>query len=90
MLIGAKFGDYKIKQADIGIISFFKEQQIQIMERLAAINLDKIVVGTVEIFQGQERTIIILSTTRSKIYKHDNKNHLGFLSNPKVCYKLMC
>ncbi|XP_058807171.1 putative helicase mov-10-B.1 [Phymastichus coffea] len=46
-------------------------------------NLKNINVGTVELFQGQERKIIIMTTVRSKLLLHDGKQHLGFLSNPK-------
>lgn len=41
-------------------------------------NLARIMVDTVEKFQGQERPIIIVSTTRSKM------NGIGFLRDPKV------
>lgn len=85
MLINTKFGRRTIKPKDIGIVTPFKQQQIQIINRLAEIQLENIAVGTVETFQGQERTVIILSTVRSKIFKHDNIEHIGFLSNSKVC-----
>lgn len=74
-----------ITAKDIGIVTPFKQQQMEIINRLAEIRLENITVGTVETFQGQERTIIILSTVRSKIFKHENNEHIGFLSNPKVC-----
>ncbi|XP_029676373.1 helicase MOV-10-like [Formica exsecta] len=83
MLINTKFGRRTIKPKDIGIVTPFKQQQIQIINRLAEIRLENIAVGTVETFQGQERTVIILSTVRSKIFKHDNIEHIGFLSNSK-------
>ena len=43
-------------------------------------------VGTVETFQGQEREIILLTTVRSKVFTHDGKEHIGFLSNPKYSF----
>lgn len=85
MLINTKFGKHIITPKDIGIVTPFKQQQIQIINRLAEIRLEDITVGTVETFQGQERTVIILSTVRSNIFKHENIEHIGFLSNPKVC-----
>ncbi|XP_050460328.1 putative helicase MOV-10 isoform X1 [Cataglyphis hispanica] len=83
MLINTKLGKRMITPKDIGIVTPFKQQQIQIINRLAEIQLENIAVGTVETFQGQERTVIILSTVRSKIFEHDNIQHIGFLSNSK-------
>lgn len=53
---------------------------------LAKKKYDKISVGSVEEFQGQERTVIIVSTVRSKpeYMSFDMQFHLGFLRNPKV------
>lgn len=79
------FKDHTITPKDIGIITPFKQQQLDISRYLAAMNLKDITVGTVEVFQGQERNVIILSTVRSKIFTHDGREHVGFLSNPKVC-----
>ena len=47
------------------------------------LKLNKVEVGTVEIFQGREKDIIIISTVRSKTFFHDNKKHIGFLENPR-------
>ncbi|CAD1469051.1 unnamed protein product, partial [Heterotrigona itama] len=79
-LMHSKIGNRKIKEKDIGILTPFKQQKIMIEKYLQSNN---ITVGTIETFQGQEREIIILSTVRSQIFKHNNKRHIGFLSNPK-------
>ncbi|XP_029161230.1 putative helicase mov-10-B.1 [Nylanderia fulva] len=83
ILLKSKFGKHMITPKDIGIVTPFKQQQIQIVEYLAQNQLENITVGTVETFQGQERTVIIVSTVRSKIFEHDGEEHIGFLSNPK-------
>lgn len=77
----SKIGNREIKGEDIGILTPFKQQKIMIEKYVQSNN---ITVGTIETFQGQEREIIILSTVRSKIFEHNNKRHIGFLSNPKV------
>ena len=86
ILMNTKFKTHAITQKDIGIITPFTRQQLHIKHYLTAMNYKDITVGTVETFQGQERNVIILSTTRSKFFKHDSEEHIGFLSNPKVCY----
>ncbi|XP_046486556.1 putative helicase MOV-10 [Neodiprion pinetum] len=82
-LIGTKLGNRKLEQKDIGIITPYKLQRNKIHQELEKRNWDEISVGTVEIFQGQERDVIIMSTVRSLMVKHNGREHLGFLSNPK-------
>lgn len=83
ILMNTQFKTHAITQQDIGIITPFTRQQLHIKYHLAAMNYKDITVGTVETFQGQERNVIILSTVRSKLFKHDSEEHIGFLSNPK-------
>ena len=47
--------------------------------------MSAIKVGSVEEFQGQERTVIIITTVRSDPESHafERKFNLGFLGNPK-------
>jgi len=89
MLIKRKFANCKITAKDIGIITPFKRQQLEITQRLAAKHMEDVTVGTVEIFQGREKPVIILSTVRSKTFEHNGKEHIGFLSNEKVCNLLL-
>lgn len=83
ILMLSKFGNRNIKEEDIGIVTPFKQQKIMIKRSLNLHKLNNIAVGTVEIFQGQEKEIIVLSTVRSQTFIHNGKQHLGFLSNPK-------
>ncbi|KYN40403.1 Putative helicase MOV-10 [Trachymyrmex septentrionalis] len=83
ILMNSKFKGHAITQKDIGIITPFARQQLLIKYHLAAVNYKDITVGTVETFQGQERNVIILSTVRSRLFKHNSEEHIGFLSNPK-------
>lgn len=83
-LLGRKMGEYKIEEMDIGIVSPFRSQGAIIRKALKKKGWNNISVGTVEIFQGQEKNIIIVSTVRSYLLQHDGKFHIGFLSHEKV------
>ncbi|XP_033218427.1 putative helicase MOV-10 [Belonocnema kinseyi] len=82
-LLGKKISDHEIEETDIGIVSPFKSQGGIIKKALEKKGWNKISVGTVEIFQGQERDIIIVSTVRSVLFQNDGKFHIGFLSHEK-------
>lgn len=77
------FGFGIISPEDIGIVTPFALQSKTIKNKLKSRSLKDINVGTVELFQGQERKIMIMTTVRSKAYFHDGQRHIGFLSNPK-------
>ena len=83
-LVGQTLGDYKVKEKDIGIVTPFKLQRSVILKALGQKGWDDVSVGTVEIFQGQEKDVIILSTVRSVLFHHDGRFHIGFLSHNKV------
>ncbi|XP_023037575.1 uncharacterized protein LOC6639688 isoform X2 [Drosophila willistoni] len=65
----------KLAQTDIGIISPYKNQYQRIQEQLNMRNWSQIDCGSVELFQGKEKQIIIVSFVRSFTPK------LGFLDN---------
>ncbi|BGP49917.1 Helicase MOV-10 [Rhodotorula kratochvilovae] len=71
-----------VEEKDIGVIAPYAAQ-VRKLQR--ALNRDKMTVGSVEQFQGQERSVIIISTTRSnrQFLEHDTLFALGFLSSPK-------
>ena len=83
-LMGETIGAHKVEENDIGIVTPFKFQASVIKKALQKKGWYDISVGTVEIFQGQEKDIIIISTVRSVIFQHNGKFHIGFLSNDKV------
>ncbi|TKS73686.1 RNA helicase [Collichthys lucidus] len=74
-----------VNASDIGIIAPYKKQCEKIRMLLAKVGLSDIKVGSVEMFQGQEFVVIILSTVRSNesVESEDLQSSLGFLSNPK-------
>ncbi|XP_045165133.2 putative helicase MOV-10 [Mercenaria mercenaria] len=84
-LMTCKKGGINLKQSDIGVISPYRKQVQKIKQVLRKKKYDKISVGSVEEFQGQERTVIIVSTVRSKpeYMSFDMQFRLGFLRNPK-------
>lgn len=67
----------QVTQADIGVVVPYK-LQCKILKRICrGIKLSDITIGTAEIFQGQERPIMIVSTVRTD-------GNLGFLSDIRV------
>lgn len=74
-----------LDEADIGVITPYRQQVLKLKKALESLELVEVKVGTVEQFQGQEREVIIISTVRSTI-KHnefDRAHNLGFLTNPR-------
>jgi superfamily I DNA and/or RNA helicase len=76
-----------VKQDEIGIITPYNKQAIKIKRALQSeLGPNHLIkVGTTEMFQGQERRVIIISTVRSNVgyIDVDARHHLGFLGNPK-------
>lgn len=71
---------YEIAQTDIGVVSPYKLQCKKIQENCEKNDFKHITIGTAEVFQGQERKVMIMSTVRS------GKRNLGdFLCNAQVC-----
>lgn len=68
----------EITADDIGIVSPYKKQTRNIVNALKHQKLGDVKVGSVEVFQGQEKPVIIVTTVRSKM------NNVGFLSNWRV------
>ncbi|KAG8954836.1 hypothetical protein FRC04_010318 [Tulasnella sp. 424] len=71
----------RLTDKDIGVISPYNAQGKKLRKRLP----ETIDVGSVEQFQGQERTVILITTVRSQTSNvaHDIKHLLGFLVNPR-------
>uniref|UniRef100_A0A1B6CXC3 RNA helicase n=1 Tax=Clastoptera arizonana TaxID=38151 RepID=A0A1B6CXC3_9HEMI len=84
-LLTNKLNGLRVKQEDLGIITPYSKQVQKISLALKTKSWNKVKVGTVEQFQGDERLIIIISTVRSsqEILEYDLKFKLGFLTNPK-------
>ncbi|XP_054033811.1 RNA helicase Mov10l1 [Dryobates pubescens] len=80
----AKNESAAVSVADIGVITPYHKQVEKIKFLLRSVDLADIKVGSVEMFQGQEYTVTILSTVRSQGgLLGDGRHCLGFLSNPK-------
>mmetsp|Transcript_8990 Transcript_8990/g.19499 ORF Transcript_8990/g.19499 Transcript_8990/m.19499 type:complete len:748 (-) Transcript_8990:97-2340(-) len=92
-------GGQQLYPADIGVISPYNKQVQRIKRRVdqmlarmpARAGLGRpdtqgqLKVGSTEMFQGQERRVIIISTVRSseEFIESDVRHKLGFLANPK-------
>ena len=82
------FRQSRVQPEDIGIITPYNKQVGKIRSLLRAeqhVDLRAVKVGSTELFQGQERRVIIISTVRStdQFIDSDRKHNLGFLDNPK-------
>lgn len=62
---------------DIGIVSPYKKQCNVIRDELTKLGYGKITIGSAEVFQGQQRRIMFISTVRSG-------DDLGFVSDDQV------
>ncbi|XP_019882442.2 probable RNA helicase armi [Camponotus floridanus] len=80
-----KLYKYGLKSDDIGIITPYQKQVLQIRDLLLELDLKLPKISSVEGFQGQERNVIILSTVRScnHLVDEDIKYTLGFIASPK-------
>ncbi|KYN31435.1 Putative helicase Mov10l1 [Trachymyrmex septentrionalis] len=69
---------------DIGIITPYYKQVVQIRDLLLELNLKLPKISSVEGFQGQERKVIIISAVRScnNLVDEDLKHSLGFVASP--------
>lgn len=77
MLLKMKPNGKDLGQSDIGVVVPYKLQSKVIKRMCKDMGFNDITVGTAEIFQGQERAVMIVSTVRT-----DGK--LGFLGDFRV------
>ena len=75
----------RCEQHEIGVITPYNKQMQKLQRMLRGAQLDGVKVGSTELFQGQERRVMIISTVRSSedFLGFDRKHNLGFLDNPK-------
>lgn len=85
ILYVGKLLDEGIKPEEIAIISPYNKQVQKIKEVVELYNLGNVSVGSVETFQGQERKVVIISTSRSSnnYLLPDGEYLSGFLKSEK-------
>lgn len=76
-LLANKWNGKNVFEDDIGIVSPYKEQCEMIKDECLRYGYEKIMIGTAEIFQGQEKPIMIVSTVRTD-------GNLGFVRDKRV------
>ena len=83
---------FKVQAKEIGVISPYQKQVEKVKQLLHSrqqknptVLMKDVLVGVAELFQGQERRVIIITTVRSEpdYLKADFRYKLGFLKNPK-------
>lgn len=74
---GNTLSKHPIKQTDIGVVAPYKLQCKILASICRQNNFNDVTVGTAEIFQGQERPVMIISTVRTD-------KMLGFVNDPQV------
>ncbi|KAJ3568894.1 hypothetical protein NP233_g5410 [Leucocoprinus birnbaumii] len=75
---------FRTNDQDIGVITPYHAQCLKIRNALRGV-ADEVKVGSVEEFQGQERSVIIISTVRSSkdFVAYDIRHTLGFVASPR-------
>lgn len=76
-LLSLELKGRKVTQADIGVVVPYKLQSKIIKRICCRINLNDITIGTAEVFQGQEKSVMIVTTVRTD-------GQLGFLNDAGV------
>lgn len=72
-----KLSKKPITQSDIGVVAPYRLQCKLLGNACRQHNYNDITVGTAEVFQGQERPVMIISTVRTDMT-------LGFVNDPRV------
>lgn len=70
----------EISQNDIGVITPYSKQVQLIREKCLKKIFGNVMIGSAEVFQGQEKPIIIISTVRTD-------GTIGFVNDPRVRLK---
>lgn len=82
-----KLMNMQVKPEDIGIIAPYRQQTSKLRQVFKSMELPLPKIGSVEEFQGQERSIIIITTVRSAEHQSeantDAQRGLGFLRSEK-------
>lgn len=76
---GNQFSKRPVSQSDIGVVAPYRMQCKFLASACRQLDFNDITVGTAEIFQGQERPIMIISTVRTDM-------KLGFVNDARVRY----
>jgi helicase MOV-10 len=77
----------RVRAGDIGVICCYHAQKMKLLKALSSTAaLSEVEVGTVEEYQGREKVVTIVTTTRTRVHvqpHHRRSELVGFLSNPR-------
>lgn len=68
---------HQLTQQDIGVVTPYSKQVQLIRDECSKKGFSEIMIGSAEVFQGQEKPIMIISTVRTD-------GLIGFVNNPRV------
>lgn len=80
-LLNGKWNGREVGLEQIGVVSPYSKQCSMIKNKCDERGYDRITVATAEIFQGQERHVMIVSTVRC------GGNEMGFVANALVIHR---
>ena len=74
-----------VSASDVCVVTPYHKQKLKMMKHLKGKNISGVTVGSTELLQGQEFSVVIITTTRSSTahLKFDVRHRLGFMANPK-------
>ena len=74
-----------VTERDIAVVTPYHRQKLKMKKHLEGKNISGVTVGSTELLQGQEFSVVVITCTRSDVshLAFDIHHRLGFMANPK-------